>query len=210
MLAEKDGDAIDLKGSEGLSPLIKAASKGHDHVCEYLLTQQKPNIEARCDCQYTALILATFNNHIDVVKILLDHNANTKAKDFYGYHAAYYAALKGHFEILRILVEKDPDVIDLEGGSGRTPLITASKNCHVDVCRYLVTEKKADVNLQDEDGNTALCYAALENQIDIVDLLVNNGANNLKNKFGKSPLDYARRQRYENVIKKLEDHFEIK
>ena len=93
-----------------------------------------------------------------VVKLLLEHNANIKAQDEDRSHAAYLAATKGNIEVLEILVEKDPGVIDFKGYSGTTPLMPASINGHVDVCSYFVTKQKMDVNLQDEDGEKALFW----------------------------------------------------
>ena len=96
-----------------------------------------------------------------------------KSKD--GHHAAYYAAMYGNLDVLKMLVEDDGDVIDLKGLNGETPLITASKigfcnyentniqnaerTKYVDLCRYLLEEKNANINLEDDDGKNALQYA---------------------------------------------------
>ena len=112
-------------GFYGCTPLMSAASNGHDEVCQYLITHE---------------------------------NANVKAKDEDGVHAAYLAAYNGELYTLKTLVENDGDVIDLRGPAGETPLIAASRCNRADVCKYLVEEKNANVNLKDDDGLNALQY----------------------------------------------------
>ena len=94
----------------GKTPLILAAEKGHIDVCDYLITHQMANLKARDNNQYSALIYASWNNQIEVTKLLVNHNVNTRDQD--AIHAAYLAAENGHFEILKILVEKDEVVFE--------------------------------------------------------------------------------------------------
>ena len=159
-------------GSYGKTPLILAAIGGHHQVCEYLISKQKANLEARNRLQKTALIFAASSNKLEVIKVLLQHKANVKAQDKYGNHAAYEAAFSGYLDALKMLVEEDEDVIELKG-SGKTPLLAATLEGMVDVCKYLVEEKNANVNLRDGVGNTALeCTTDAE----IIKMLKKNGA----------------------------------
>ena len=151
---------VDTKsGDYGDTPLITALSCGHHHVCQYLIKEQKANLEARDDYQMTALIHAAALNKLEVMKVLLQNKANCKAKDKLGSHAAYEAAWFGYLDGLMMLVEKDGDVIDLKGFDGETPLIAASREGMVDVCKYLVEEMNANVNLKNNNGKTALQHA---------------------------------------------------
>jgi len=145
-------------GYRGRSPLIEAAIFGHHQVCKYLIAELKANLEARDDYQMTALMHAVASNKTEVITVLLQHNASVKAKYPDDRHPAYYAAYNGHLNALKMLVEKDADVID-KGWNGETLLIAASRMSRVDVCKYLVEEKYANVNLKDDDGKTALEHA---------------------------------------------------
>ena len=155
-------------GSFGRTPFISAASRGHHQICKYLITEQKANLEARDDGQNTALIQAAFLNKPEIIKVLLQNKANCKAKDKYGGHAAYCAAMNGYLDTLKLLVENDGDVIDLKGLNEETPLIAASLRDEGDVCKYLVEEKKANTKLKDNDGKTALQYAYNQEIIEIL------------------------------------------
>ena len=119
------------------TPLISAARHGHHKVCNYLITEENANIEARDDDQNTALILAAIHNRTEVIKVLLRHKANIKAQNKDKYHAAYWAAFHGNLEDLKMLVEKDRDVINLKGWHRQTPLTIASRRGNLDVCRFL-------------------------------------------------------------------------
>ena len=148
----------------GITPLILAAWNGHHQVCDYLITEQKANLETRDNSQRTALTYAAFTNKTDVLKVLVKNNASVKARNSFGNHAAYLAAEYGYLDALKILVEKDGDVIDLKGPNGETPLIAASRRGWVDVCKYLVEEKNANINLEDDNGMNSLQHATNYNE----------------------------------------------
>merc|ERR1712038_617808 len=105
------------------------------------------------------LILAVSKVQMDVVKFLLDNNVNIMAKNQLGMHATYLAAKSGNLSLLKLLVDKNEDVVNLKGYRGQTPLIAASFHGKIDVCKYLLTQTIADVNKQDDSGRTALFWA---------------------------------------------------
>ena len=65
------------------------------------------------------------------------------------------------------------------------------------------------MNLQDDEGRTALFFAGKNNAVQIVEVLLNNGAMDLRNKDGKSALDIARELNNKKIVIKLEKHFTI-
>lgn len=167
---------ISMFAQDQLSPLIEAARKGHAQVVEYFISQHNADIDARnnydsgynsytyYDNQYTttwtALMVAVDSNQTEVIKVLLRHNPDIRARDDCGYHATYIAACKGYVDALKMLLRKDRHVVDFRGPDGMTPLMAASSNYgRVAVCKYLVEQKNANVNLKDSFGLTALAYA---------------------------------------------------
>ena len=195
-------------GFKGRSPLIEAARKGHTHICEYLISHQKANLEVKDNDQATALNLAALCNQTEVIKLLLDHDANIKAQNRSRGHATYWAARFGHLEVLKLLLEKDRDVIDIKDKYGVTPLIVASFHGKIDVCKHLVTRKNAAVNIQNNVGDTALHWAAYKNHLDIVDILLENGAKDLKNEWNQTALTIAKEKEHKEIVKKLEQYFD--
>ena len=182
------------------SPFMEAARKGHAQVCEYFISQQNANIDARNDYNtasvfcynWTALMFAVNCNQTKVIKVLLRHNPDIRSKDNYGRHATYIAACEGYLDALKMLVRKDKHVVDLRGPDGMTPLIAASsRNGRVDICKYLLEQKNADIDLKDSFGGTALTYAT--NPV-IIEILKNHR----KNQYLKM---YKREMEIENMVK---------
>ena len=153
-------------------PLMEAIIGGHTDVCKYLIIGQNANLEARDDLQNTALIVATALNNKEVLNILLINNANIKAQNMIGDHAAYLAAENGYLDILKQLLAIDGRVIDLKENRGRTPLIIASRLGRVDVVNFLV-DQNANVDLRDDREMNALDHAS---DIEIIEILKKNGA----------------------------------
>ena len=131
-------------GYRGSTPLMEAAANGHHNVCDYLITVQNANIEARDDDKRTAFICAARNNETEVIRVLLNHKINIKAKSKGGFNAAYWAASNGNLDVLKMLVEKDADVIDLKGWQREPRLIVGLREEWVDACKHLVEEKYAN------------------------------------------------------------------
>lgn len=221
---ERNFTIMEKRIKKKLSPLleaslIQAARKGHAQVCEYFISQQNVDIDARssynkyskyddtvydtgcCNngCyKWTVLMVAVDCNQTEVIKMLLRHNPDIKAKDDSGYHATYIAAYQGYIDALKMLVEKEGNVIDFRGPHGMTPLIAASSRYGwVDICKYLVEEKNANAELVDEFGRTALDYAS---DYTIIEILKKN-----RNKKYQYLKNYKEERQFEYMMKKFKN-----
>merc|ERR1711902_339603 len=93
-----------------------------------------------------------------------------------GVHAAYGAAQNDNLQVLKLLIQKDPNVADLKGWEGRTPLVAAARLGHLDIAEYLTSLQKVNINSQENDGSTALIWAAYNNHPKVVQFLLQKGA----------------------------------
>jgi ankyrin repeat protein len=99
------------------------------------------------------------------------------------------AALKGHTELARKLIERNADV----NKTGWTPLHYAATNGQVAIMELLL-ENHAYIDAESPNGTTPLMMAAQYGTRDAVKLLLEAGADpNLKNQLGLSALDFAMR-----------------
>ena len=119
------------------------------------------DINAKDDAGRTALILAAWQGHLNVVDILLENNADISEKDYYeGWTALIHAAWNGDKEIVETLLQNNANVNE-KTSSGRTPgftpLMLASYNGHKDIVEILI-QNNADINAKDDNGSTALFY----------------------------------------------------
>ncbi len=99
------------------------------------------------------------------------------------------AALKGHTELVRRLVDKGADV----NKTGWTPLHYAATNGHIAIIDLLL-ENHAYIDAESPNGSTPLMMAAQYGTASAVKLLLESGADpSLKNQLGLSAIDFAQR-----------------
>jgi len=144
----------------------------------------------------TVLMNAARTGNPEVVRLLIDHGADVKArgKD-YGETALVWAVAENHPGAAEVLIahgaevnarssalQREKDRFGLEGvltilphGSW-TPLMYAARQGSTEAARVLV-DRGAELNTADPDGTTALMYAIMNGHYDTAALLVDKGAN---------------------------------
>jgi ankyrin repeat protein len=102
--------------------LLHAAAVGRvDDVSDLLQSGVSANSKAHDKTGRTALILASASGHRDVVKLLLESDADVEARDATGHTALNWAALRSRNDVILQLVEHGAD-IDTRDNGGTTPL----------------------------------------------------------------------------------------
>ena len=128
---------------------------------------------------YTPLILAIVNpfphldpGNVDIIKLLLQHNADVNSKTDYGETALILSASRGQKDVVKLLLEYNADITASDNG-GYTALIGAARSWSGDksTVEHLL-QYGADVNHKSTNGNTALIWAAQRGNKDIVELLL--------------------------------------
>ena len=149
------------------------------------------------------LIEVVKNNDINRVNSILNNGKeNINAKDRDGWTALIWASCKGYLEIVKYLVENGAD-IDAKDNEGWSALMEASYEGHLKVVKYLVEKGIDRVNVKDNDGWTALMRASWRGYLEIVQYLVEIGADiNIKNKDGKTALDWADIEEIKEILRK--------
>ena len=81
---------IELKDSNGFTPLMLASYYGYTPIVKYLL-EQGAKVDQRDNKGGTALIYASYYNYYDIVQLLLEFNASVNMQNSEGHTALYYA-----------------------------------------------------------------------------------------------------------------------
>jgi len=154
----------------------------------------------------TPLHWAAAYGHVEVVKLLLDNNADVNAsRTNDGTTSLYIAAYNGRTEVVKLLLDNNADVNASRTDDGTTPLYIAAQYGHTEVVNLLL-DNNADVNARrTNDGDTPLYIAAYSGRTEVVKLLLDNNADvNIERHDGEKPIDAALQCRHWDIVKLLQ------
>ena len=182
----KDGDDL-------ATPLIIAARDGKLDFVKVLL-RYEANIEARGTIKIdgeviegcTALWIAAAKGHFDVVRLLIEQNAEVDGRTSSNSTPLRAAAFDGHLDIVRCLVENGADV-NARNNFNSTPLMITCYKGHPNVASYLV-KHGANINLQDNKGGSCLHRASEGGHVQLACELLALGAKQTQNLNRLTPL----------------------
>ncbi|OQR96508.1 hypothetical protein ACHHYP_15493 [Achlya hypogyna] len=185
--------------AEGKTQLMFAAKHGSVAIAAYLLPLS--DINAISDNGYTAVAVAAYYGHLDIIRLLVAHGAHLDQVSENAVFPLRIAAQEGHSAVVQYLVPLLDDV-DRRNCHGDTALYMAAQNQHTEIVRCLCA--KANVNLAMEDGSTSLWRACLDGSVDIVDILLDAGADvNMPSFDGNRPLITAAEKGHLEVVTRL-------
>ncbi|XP_019646871.1 PREDICTED: serine/threonine-protein phosphatase 6 regulatory ankyrin repeat subunit A-like [Branchiostoma belcheri] len=149
-MAETANEALLTAAENGSLRGVKAALEAGADI-DYV--QPGSLIEGR----NTALLIASFLGHVDVVKLLLRKGASLTKRDAVASSAPLHgAAREGHTEVVDLLVHHGA-TLDIRDGHQTTPLMAACMYKRVGTVRRLI-DLGARVDLTDYHGFTAKGY----------------------------------------------------
>ena len=148
-----------------------------------------------------ALMLAVREPSLKVAELLASWpKTKTELRNDKDESVLMLAALKGHFSLVKKLVEHDADV----NKTGWTPLHYAASAGHVQIIEYLL-EQSAYIDAESPNGTTPLMMAAMYGSPEAVKVLIQAGADlHQKNQLGLSAFDFAVRGQRTNSKELIE------
>ncbi|HKT97637.1 MAG TPA: ankyrin repeat domain-containing protein [Paraburkholderia sp.] len=140
--------------SQGMPLLVLAAREKSDKVAAMLLDNPKTNIAAEDKAGENALMLASLNGDMDLVKLLITKGAEVNKQ---GWTPLHYAAANGHDDVAKLLIGYSADVNALSP-NGTTPLMMAARGDHMSTAKLLL-DHGANLNAKNQIGMNALDFA---------------------------------------------------
>jgi uncharacterized protein len=114
----------------GTTPLILSCGYGLFDVTKLLIDNGADiNYQAHYQGETALGSAIVHGGHIEIVKLLLEHNVNIDPVDKYGLTPLLQAVRKGHEEIVKLLVENNADLTHKDN-EGRTALKWAEFKLH--------------------------------------------------------------------------------
>jgi hypothetical protein len=122
----------------------------------------------------TCLILAAYEGHLDICRLLIDKGAQTEARDWNGRTPLHWAAEGGHIDFVRLLCNRGAD-IEAQSYHGWRPLHASIIYGQISVMKELIEVRNAEISVSSDGGWTALKWAR-ENGNDVASYLLSHGA----------------------------------
>ena len=202
------GVDINYANSLGETGLWYASFKGHLQVVKLLLST--PGIDVnqarRTDIGATPLFMASHFGHVEVVKELLAHqqiNVN-QGLTTTGATPLFIASQNGHVEVVKELLAHPQINVNQATADGSTPLLAGS---HLEVVKELLADQRVDPNkIRTDDKDNAIIIAADFGELEVVKLLLQcpKVVLGVKNKYGKTELDYAREGGHPDMVNAIQ------
>ncbi|MBN2663543.1 MAG: ankyrin repeat domain-containing protein [Bacteroidales bacterium] len=164
--------------------------KNNDSLTLVNLLDSGANINQIDENGATPLMWATYNKNMNIVKLLIDRNADFTIRgaiyeendDFYYGSLLAISAGKNDFELTKYFVENlKLDINQHEyslfykSDTGWTPLQWAVSRENEEITNYLLLHG-ADVNICDHNGYAPLFLSLIKNNYELTKLLIDNGA----------------------------------
>ncbi|KDB06762.1 Ankyrin repeat-containing domain-containing protein [Burkholderia sp. lig30] len=146
-----DPNTTDAKGDP---LLVIAAREKSDKVAAALASTPSVDLEKEDKAGENALMLASLNGDVGLVKLLIDKGAEVNKK---GWAPLHYAATNGQDEAAKVLLDHAA-YVDTASPNGTTPLMMAARGNHPTTVNLLL-DQGADPAVKNQLGLTALDFA---------------------------------------------------
>ena len=189
------------------TPLHWAAVLGFTAIVELLL---------KCGADYMSpdnnglrpLLYAVQNNKKDVVETMITTGRVTDEPDNEQRTALMWGALKGHVDVLRVLLENRCGDINATDINHQTALHMSCRTGNFE-CVDLLIKHQADINVLDKQDHIPLVYACGSGHAHIVAVLLsqNDQMNlNRRDQEGRTPLHYSAMVDRREIVNNLISH----
>lgn len=221
-LANKDGWALLHIAVRTYSELLNQEKKEDNNaqinytnyyeLIKRLITEAGANPNVLTKEGWSPLHMAILDGNIDVVKLLLELNANVNVpggNDQTSLHAATayqrVNSSKG-FEIIKLLLQAGASLDSVDKVLG-TPLHHVAESGDTNILRFFLHDcpkiNRAKVNAVNRDGQTPLHLAAMQSNLNVVETLLQAHAKvNALDKQKQTPLHFAAMGRHKDEFKK--------
>ena len=188
------GVDIYLKDNDGWDCLHIAALYGHLNLCKILIDKHNFDKDTADKDGWTALHYSSRCGSYELFRYFADMGVDIYLKNNDGSHCLHIAALYGHLNLCKILIDKhnfDKDTADKDGW---TALHYSSRCGSYELFRYFA-DMGVDIYVKDNDGRNCLHIAALDGHLNLCKILIDkhNFDKHMPTNIGWTVLHYSAR-----------------
>ncbi|KAF9187738.1 hypothetical protein BGZ51_001123 [Haplosporangium sp. Z 767] len=131
---------------EAITPLIIASYNGFVTISRLLITIGHADVNQQDNTQKSALLLASYAGHVEIMIELIEHGANLNTLDQYGWSALMLAAYAGRLDACKLLLAHgaDPHIRTTNGKNARSLSWDAG---HKSIAAYISKFLVRDINV---------------------------------------------------------------
>jgi ankyrin repeat protein len=194
-LLMKAGADLNGRDQTGQSALVTAAKHGHPKIVKLLLSAPTTDPNSRTSGGKTGLMFAASSGCMESVELFLAHpQIRPDQKDDFGNTAVCFSIFYQQTAVLHRLLQESNATIDRnnQDEDGATLLHYAVEGKSLPIVARLLCESAVDIDRPDNFGRTPLMAAVLARKASLVRLLVDNGADLLRqDQFGMNARAYT-------------------
>lgn len=186
------GLIINQSNSNGLTALHFACRYGQVESVKLLIFYRALSNPTKSSGQFPIHMIFNDKNdleHCEALFLLLKEQG-VEVKTSSSESIAHFAAAKNSVNILKIINDENPNLINCKDNLSMTPLLTAVVNNQIDAVIYLI--KICNINIKNSKQQNALHIAAKSSNVKMLELLLPYFAINLPDGEGNSALDIVR------------------
>lgn len=138
--------------------LIQACKNNQKGVVQAFMKRGGVDVNKRDESGNTPLIYACLKGSRDLVKLLLENDADASLANQKSRMPLHFAAETGNYQIISLLLDAGADV-NCTDNDGVTPLMLLAKNGKTDAALKLLQNPEIDINRRDNASRMAIDYA---------------------------------------------------
>ena len=170
LFADKKTD-IYLKAKEGVNCLHIAAAHGHLNLCKTLIEEHTFDVHICDEYGWTALHYSVKNGNYEMIKFFIDMGSDIYLKVNDGSNCLHIAALHGHFNLSKMLLDNYNFDVHFANNEGVTALHFAAKNGNFELFLYLL-DKGSDIYRKTKSMLNVLHFSSYSGHFDICEFVL--------------------------------------
>ena len=159
-------DDIHVKTKSGINCLHIAALQGHLHLCKTLIHQHNFNVNVADSNGWTSLHFSAKNGSDKLVNFFVDIGTDIYLKTENGMNCLHIAAVSGHLDLCKRLIDKDNFDVHMTDNNGWTSLHFSVINGSYELVSFFI-DMGTDIYLKTTDGKNCLHIASLNGHLNL-------------------------------------------
>ena len=165
------GTGIHLKTNDGVNCLHIAAEQGHLNLCKVLIEKHKFDSNMADNYGWTALHRSSKIGSYELLTYFADRVTDIHRKANDGENCLHIAALEGHFNLCKVLVDKHKFDVNLADKCGLTALHLSAQIGNYELVTYFA-DMGTGIHLKTNDGVNCLHIAAEQGHLNLCKVLI--------------------------------------